>query len=860
MRLLERETPLASLVEYVNEARRGEGRLVLVGGEAGVGKSALVERLAQDVPDARWSWGACDGLFTPRPLGPLFDIAADLGGELLELCRARASREELFDALLHRLLEPQLDVVVMEDVHWADEATVDLLRFLGRRLRHAPAVLLATYRDDGLSAMHPLRLALGELASQRSTRRVGLGPLSSDAVADMAYGTGYEPAELYRLTGGNPFYVTEVVRGGGGALPPSARDAVLARVARLSDESREVLAVAALIGSRVDLSLLASVTAGPVDELVTSGLLVSEGGSLRFAHEIARIAVEETVAAYRRTGLHARILAAMVALASEDDAGMAHHADQAGDGEAALTYAHRAAQRASELASHREAAAQYERALRFASGTAPAFAPALYDALANELSLIDEWPAAAAAGERALALWRVAGDKLREGDTLRVLSNSLWRLCRGAEADAAVEAAVVTLEPLGPTRELSWAYNALALGRWGQGAFEDAIALAKRARAVAEPLGVTDAVSDALNTEGSVRSFIGEDGLGLIGQSLAVAVEHGHEAQAGRAFVNLYSTLLVERRFTEAELYYVDGHAYCVDHELATYGNCLRGSKSGALEKLGRWDEAVELATWSLDRLGPAIINRIQFLGSRGIIAARRGDVQCWEDIHEAVGLGDGTGEGSWKIFAQLAVIEAHWLHGDLDRARLAAEAAARYVPACDAWDRGAIAVWLRRAGSTHEVVGDIAEPYRLELAGHWDKAAQLWTDFDCRYEAALVLLDSADEAALRRAVGIFDELGAKPAVRIAQQRMRALGIRSVPNGAQAATRSHPLGLTRREQEVLDLLGDGRTNAEIAAALVIAEKTVDHHVSAVLAKLGAPTRSAAVTVAAQHGLVGRGRK
>ena len=255
--LLEREAQLASLTSYAAEALRGDGRLVLVGGEAGVGKSALVEQAQRDLPEAHWFWGACDGLFTPRPLGPLFDIASKLGGELLELCRADAPREDLFRALLRQISQPaELHVLVMEDVHWADEATVDLLRFLGRRLRDAPVLLIATYRDDGLSPGDPLRVALGDLATQRSTRRIGLAPLTEHAVGLLAADSGLEAAALYRLTGGNPFYVTEVVQSGMGEVPPSARDAVLARAARLSAGSRAVLDAAALTGTRAELALL----------------------------------------------------------------------------------------------------------------------------------------------------------------------------------------------------------------------------------------------------------------------------------------------------------------------------------------------------------------------------------------------------------------------------------------------------------------------------------------------------------------------------------------------------------------------------------------------------------------------------
>ena len=415
MVLLERDSALASLGEYARQASAGEGRLVLVSGEAGVGKSTVVEALADRLERAgekrtevTWSWGACDGLFTPRPLGPLFDVAETLGGELLDLCRTRASRDELFRAMLRQINRPgRLNVVVLEDLHWADDSTIDLVRYLGKRLRSVPVLLIATYRDDALTASDPLRQALGELATQRSTRRIGLAPLSREAVGVLAADSGLEPAELYRLTSGNPFYVTEVLHAGTGEVPPSARDATLARVAQLRPEVRRVLDIAALTSTRVELRVLraaAGSTESTLDELVASGLLVGDGGWLRFRHEIARIAVEQAVAEHRRPGIHARILAALHSVGSNDDAGMAFHAEGAGDGPAVLEHAVRAARHAGELGSHREAAAQYERALRFADGLEASRLAELYDGVADEYSLFDRWNDAADANERAIAL------------------------------------------------------------------------------------------------------------------------------------------------------------------------------------------------------------------------------------------------------------------------------------------------------------------------------------------------------------------------------------------------------------------------------------------------------------------------
>jgi DNA-binding CsgD family transcriptional regulator/tetratricopeptide (TPR) repeat protein len=660
----------------------------------------------------------------------------------------------------------------------------------------------------------------------------------------MAAGTDLDADQLYQLAGGNPFYVTEMLEAGTHGVPLSARDATLARTGRLSDTARQVLETAALMGVRIDAGLLAD-RQSELDELSASGLLVDEGIGLRFRHEIARLAIAQEIPAHRQALIHARILNALRTDGSRDDARMAFHAEGAGDEEAVVRHASLAARRAVDLGSHREAAAQYERALRWAAYTAPSAQAELYTGLAEEATLSDQAQTAADADEQALRLWRLLKDRRHEGESLQHYSLTLKHLCRGDEAVSAAIEAVSTLEPLGGTRELARAYVTLASLRMTRNENDQAIDLARRAQALARSLDAPDLEADALNTEGCAASATDPNWAALIRRSLELAISRDLPNQAGRAYSNLYGVACDQFRFDESEQYYRDGVAYCEQHNLDRHSYFLRAARTVVLEHRGRWDEAMAISTRLLEESSAAPLHQICAQALIGVIYARRGEPGVWRALDSAIANAAPTGQPQYVVPTRLARTEAFLTEGRVDEARHEAELAADAAHDIDEWMRGALRRWLYRTGSDRIVDGPIAEPYRLQEFGEHAAAARIWDELGCCLDAALALLDSSDEDDLRDALRRLDELGARATAGLARQKLRQIGARSVPAGPRRATRAHPLGLTPRECEVLELICERKTNTQIARVLFISAKTVNHHVSSVLAKLGVETREAA---------------
>ena len=859
--LLEREQLLDALCDALSEASAGRGRLVFMSGEAGVGKTSVVARFREEHgPRTRILWGTCDGLFTPGALAPLVEVAEAGGPTLARIVQGEVAPHELAPALLRELTSPP-SVLVLEDAHWADEATLDVLRLLGRRITDAPVLLIVTYRDDELDRAHPLRIVLGETATIEGVRRLEVPRLSPGAVAELAEPWRVDPDELYRATGGNPFFVTEALAAGGDEIPRTVRDAVLARAARLPQSARAVLDAAAVVSPRTDLWLLEALVGTldeRLDECLASGVLIAEDRTVSFRHELARRAIEDSLPPARRLALHRAALATLAAPPHGvvDAARLAHHADAAGDGAAVLRFAPEAAARARATGALREAAAQYGRAVRYADGLSPPERAALLELYSDACYEVDLPEKAIEALRTASECHRSVGDRMREGDTLRRLSTILWCPGRIASAREVGEEAVALLEELPPSAELALAYSNLGtLHGWSED-LDGTRRWSNQARELAERLEAPEIVHRALVNVATVEFLAGSDeGREQLEQALDFAFETEDEGLAARTYVSLGAGAVRGRRYELADRYLETGLERFTASGRQLARLYLLAYRAQVQLQQGQWSDAVSAATVVLRERATSTLPRTLAHSVLGLVRARRGDPGIWTELDAALAPAEGTGELQRLAPVASARAEAAWLEGRLDAVVEATDLCyAQAVSLRSRWIAGELACWRSRAGLAVEAPENGAEPYALELAGRPEEAARAWTDLGCPYEAALALAQSDDEGALVQALTDLQQLEARAAAAVVARRLRERGIRGLPRGPRASTRRNNAHLTARELEVLALLAEGLRNGAIATRLFLSPRTVDHHVSAILRKTQTRTRGEAVAAAQRLGL------
>lgn len=864
MKLVERNALLEQLEGLLDDAGNGAGQVVLLGGEAGIGKTSLLAALRERAGAATW-WGACDALETPHPLAPLHDIARGADTGFGALLASGADRIALFQSVLGEMQATTCPLLfVVEDAHWADEATLDLLKFVGRRIGQTRCLLVVSYRDDEVDAAHPLRGAMGVLP-HASTTRLALSRLSAAAVDEMARNALRAPDGIHALTQGNPFFVSEVLRHGIEGVPRGVQDLVLARYARLSQEAQMVVRLASLVPARIERWLVDALLAprpDTLEECLNSGLLVAAAESLAFRHELARVAVESSLPPTLARDLHARVLAALESDPRADTplARRAHHAARAGDSAAVTRLAPQAAQQAQQRGAHKEAAAHLRTALAHAGGLADEERALLLDSLSYENYVTDRLDESIDARVAAQRLWHEVGNGLREGDALRWLSRLSWYNGCNAAAEAYAERAIAVLELLPEGSELAMAYSNRGQLHMLAGRCAEAKEWSQRALALARTLGDRDIEVHALNNLGS--AMLNDDdpaGRGILERSLALALENGFDEHAARAYTNLsyYAGLAAHDNVVSSD-YLELGIAYCEQHDLDAWTRYMSAHRAETLMWCGEWDRAVDQAEAVANAPGVAPISRIPALVVLGRIRARRGDSAARQPLEEALRLALPTGSLIRLGPVAAALAEAAWLEGDTAAIARAVQLAGPLASQSTylRWISGEVAYWLWRAGAAFD--GDLVwpAPYALQFAGRWREAAEAWQALGCPYEAARALADG-DSDAQCEALAIFERLGARPDAERLRRQLQAAGVRGLRRGVRASTQANPHGLTSRELEVLILLCNGLRNAQIAERLHRSVRTVDHHLAAVFAKLGVGTRTEAIAAAHAAGLAGQ---
>lgn len=851
--ILERDGELRTLSGFVDDLTVAGGRVALVRGEAGIGKSTLVERfVAEESARAHVLVGACDDLLTPQPFGPVWDIARREPTVAAPLSHGdtRAVMEALL-ALLSRPARPT--VLVIEDTQWADEATLDTITFLGRRIGRANGLVLLTYRDGEVDLDHPLRQVIGDLPP-RHVERMALRPLSATAVATMIGDRPFEVDEILSLTGGNPLFVAEVLGSGTASVPGSVRDAVLARVARLPDGARRLLRLVSVVpgGAARDLvDELVAPTVGQVNACVLQGLLAVGADGLSFRHELQRRAVESSLTPAERRELN------RVVLDSLDDRAepsrLVHHAREAGDVEALVRHAPRAARAALEIESHREAAAHFQ-----------ALGPNL-DRLppSERADVLEQWAGsevilgsvrATELMTKAIAIRRPLDDDAALARTLTRAVSVYEHTAMPAEAEACAGEAVGILESDGPSQALARALTQQAWLLFMAGSDDRrAVGMAERARSMAEAEGDELTAVRAMTWQGAIAYNAGDrDAFAVVEEAQRRAARAGFRQEETIALINLAGMCGDVRDVARAADLVRRARDTAARHELRSLQAYAQAMYAEILLWQGAWEEAEAAATEALHG-GPhpaGIAWRIL-----GLLQARQGRAEAGSILERARAQAERSGELQQQDPIASVLAEYTWLVGDDDEDRRAflLATAERARASGPPWPSGALVLWLWKLDLLGDVPAHTPACYRAIIDGGWQRAAEFWRSRGVPYEEGVALLHGDTEARLR-AIELFEGLGAGATAARARQELRAVGVR-VPRGRSAATRAHVAGLTARQAEVLGLLADGLSNAEIADRLFISPRTVENHVTAVLMKLDAADRRSAVSVARDRGFV-----
>lgn len=851
MELFERADELATLRRELVLAREA-GRVVTVSGDAGTGKTSLIRAaLETDRDEVRVLRGLCDPLTTPRPLGPIRDALGQTPG----LVRGHAAPDGLgtVEEQLLATVSASPTVLVVEDAQWIDAASVETLRYLVRRADALPALIVISYRHDAIGLGHPALALLGDIARSETSTAIRLEALSPAAVAQLLGEDGPDPARVHAITGGNPFFVAEIGRHPEEALPQTVRDVVLASTTRLEPDDLETLQLVATAPDGLDDRLLPTlgIDVPALRRMEQTGLLSRTRRGVVFRHELARLAIAETVSPEEGALLHTRLLLALETAGLDDAAVLAHHARAAGDPERTLRYALLAAEESRRTSSHTEAVAFLSLALTLVDDAAER--AILLEQLSAEQYMISRLPDAIESIESALRLHEQLHDRLGTASAhdRRAIVEYYSARRHEAERHAELSAEAATGTEAFAASQTTRAYLAYrrhdvtAARRLGAQA---RVAVTADDHASQIRLDITEAAADLVEGQVSARERLMQHGLFAIDSSL--------DEVGTTAFSNLSALDIEQRRLPEAESVLERSIPLTVELDIPICRQWQTGQRARLHLMRGRWTAAHEDAEAIVADEGAPLALVWPHLVLAQLSLRRGGDASAAaRHIDEGWRLALELDEALVVLAALAVIAERAWCTGEddprLDEAAQRIDDAAT-LPGTE-WAVGDLLVWLDRLG-VPAAAQPSTEPHRLELSGRHVEASAAWTRLGLPFDAALAGIHSSDPVVAASALTTLDELDVPGATARARALLQDRGLRIQPARPRQTTRANPSGLTNRQLDVARLLARGYTNRELAKTLYISPRTADHHVSAILAKLGLSNRRDVIRLAGELGL------
>lgn len=859
MVLIERDGQLQELVSKYHQTEYGVGHCIFISGEAGIGKTSLVNQFCNDMEAiANILRGTCDALFTPRPLAPLYDILAQMEQDFPNSISDFADRTAFFARIFTDLKkQAKVAIIIFEDIHWADEATLDFIKFLARRITQIPCLFLLTYRDNEIQLNHPLRNVLGQLTSGSYTR-IKLQPLSRQAVMKMAIEKKYSGEDVFNITGGNPFYVSEVLSNYSLGVPENIKDSILSAYNRTEEVSKQVWELLSVIPSAFEIKYLERIEpafTSSIESCLQHQILLIKDGCIHFKHELFRRTIEASLSPLRRILLNKKVLELLHE--SFEDNGeierIVHHAKNANDYERVVHYAPLAAAKAAAVGAHIEASKLYLSAIEYYQGSDPELLLQLYEGYTYECYLTNQVNEAIVYATKSLTLLKENGDPEKTAACLCLLSRLWWVNDHLVKSEYFVGEAIRLLENQPYSLARARAYALMAHLKMLSDLSEECLLWGNKAIDLAKELSDHTVLSYAMGSVGAILIRKPADrllGLTMLQQSLDLALQYAFHDCAGMAYTNLaYNGIVIKEYSLAAEA--VDaGIPYCDENDLDLWQIYLLAAKAKLKLETGHWNEAYSIATGLLEQNKSTKIIIIFALTILALIAMRRGDVDSvLPRLREAEAKAFEMIEPMRILQSITAFLEYEWLTGQqfIESGTLERTIEMIQVQG-NIYGNSEFAFWLQKARGRSLGLSEIYEGYNISHTSGIQRAAAIWRDSGCPYEQAIILFEGTEEDK-RKALTIIHELGASAVEEKMKMEMRNLGVKKIPRGIRKSTQENPAQLTVRELEILKLLRDHLQNKEIASRLYISSKTVDHHLSSIFYKLEVNTRSKAVSEA-----------